>query len=296
MKLRNLAAALSFAAILPAQAAVIGLDVMTSANNAASEMTTALVGAGISVFDGSQVFQGVLSDAASAQSAIYQSALFSNGVHSVGIDGGIFLSTGTANLPNSNTSSSLGFSTGTGSDADLSALLAANGAPSTTTNDVNFLEFQFSVAAGFNAISLDFIFGSEEFPDQAVTDVLGIFVDGINYAFFPDSSLVSFVTGVNAGNFNDNSQGDYDLEYDGFSNLLNLVGLLDTSLTTHTIKIAIADTSDSIFDSGVWLSNMRGVVANTGGVNNPSNPVSAPGTLALLGLGLFAAMRRKTKR
>ncbi|GAB60399.1 choice-of-anchor L domain-containing protein [Rheinheimera nanhaiensis] len=129
MKLRNLVAALSLAAMLPAQAAVIGVEVMTSANNAAS-----------------------------AQSAIYQSALFSNGVHSVGIAGGIFLSTGTANLADSNTSSSLSFSTGTGSDTDLSALLAANGAPSTTTNDVNFLEFQFSVAAGFNAISLDFIF------------------------------------------------------------------------------------------------------------------------------------------
>ncbi|WP_166838893.1 choice-of-anchor L family PEP-CTERM protein [Rheinheimera pleomorphica] len=296
MTFRNLVVALGFCAALPAQAAIIGLDVLNPGDDAARDMTNALLGSGINVIDGSQVFQGLLGDDTTGQSALYQGASFSNGAHTVSIGSGAFLSTGRANLPNTNTSASFGSGTGTGSDSDLSALLASNGAPSTNTNDVNFIEFQFSVADGLNAISLDFIFGSEEFPDQAVTDVFGVFVDGVNYAFFPDNSLISFVTGVNAGNFNDNTQGDYDLEYDGFSNLLNLVGLLDTSLSMHTIKIAIADTSDSIYDSGVWLSNLRAISADTGGVNNPSNPVSAPGTLALMGLGLFAALRRRKPR
>ena len=293
MKLRNVIAAIGFSAVLPVHAGITGLDVMNTTDNAATLLSNALVGSGVSIVDGSQTFQGLLGDDATGQSALFESASFTNGSNTVSIGAGAFLTTGRANLADSNTSSSFGASTNSGSDTDLNALLVVNGAPAINTNDVNFIQFDFTVAAGFNAISLDFIFGSEEFPDQGVTDVLGIFVDGVNYAFFPDSSLISFVTGVNAGNFNDNTQGTYDLEYDGFSNLLNLVGLLDASLTTHTIKIAVADTSDSIYDSGVWLSNMHAITANTGGVNNA---IPAPGTLALFGLGLFAALRRKKQR
>lgn len=296
MKFRTLAALMSFCTLLPVQASVIGLDVLNPGDDAARLLTTALVGAGIGVIDGSQLFQGSLADEANGQSALYSSASFTDGSHSVNIGSGIFLTTGRANLPSTNSSPNFGLTTNSGSDADLTNLLINNSAPSSTTNDVNFIEFQFSVADGFNAISLDFIFGSEEFPDQAVTDVFGVFVDGINYAYFADNSLVSFVTGVNAGNFNNNTAGTYDLEYDGFSNLLNLVGLLDMSLSTHTIKIAIADTSDTIYDSGVWVSNMRAFTSDTGGVNNPSNPIPAPGTLALVGLGVFAALRRTSKK
>lgn len=293
MKLRNVFAAIGFSAMLPVHAGVIGLDVMNTSEDAAVLLSNALMGSGVSIVDGSQVFQGLLGDDATGQSALFDSASFSNGSNTVSIGGGAFLTTGRANLANSNTSTSFGATTNSGSDADLNAMLAVNGASATNTNDVNFIEFDFTVAGSFNAITLDFIFGSEEFPDQSVTDVLGIFVDGVNFAFFPDHSLVSFVTGVNAGNFNDNTGNTYDLEYDGFSNLLNVVGLLDMSLTTHTIKIAIADTSDAIFDSGVWLSNMRATNADNGGVNNPPSSVPAPGTLALVGLGLFAVLRRK---
>lgn len=293
MKLRILAAALGLSIMLPAQAGMIGLDVMNPADDAASILTNALVGTGINVLDGSQNFVGFLGDETTGQSATYNMASFTNGSKTVSIDAGIFLTTGLANIPAANTFTNYGRTTGSGSDADLTALLTANGAPSPMTNDVNLLEFQFSVLAGLNAISLDFIFGSEEFPDQSVTDVLGIFVDGINYAFFSDNSLVSFNNGVNAANFNDNTQGAFDLEYDGFSNRLNLVGLLNPALTTHTIKIAIADTSDTIYDSGVWLSNMRAITADTGGVNNPGNTIPAPGSLALMGLGLLALLRRK---
>jgi hypothetical protein len=293
MRLRNLVAAIGFCAMLPAHAGIIGLDVMNTTDDAATLLSNAVLGSGITIVNGTQSFRGLLGDDATGQSAVFQSASFSNGSNTVSIGSGIFLTTGHANLANSNTSASYGATTGSGSDADLNALLVLKGAPSTNTHDVNYIEFQFTVADIFNAISLDFIFGSEEFPDQSVTDVLGIFVDGVNYAFFADNSLISFVTGVNAGNFNNNTQGTYDLEYDGFSNVLNLVGLLDTSLTTHTIKIAIADTADSIFDSGVWLSNMRAITANTGGVNNPPSSIPAPGTLVLVGLGLAALLRRK---
>lgn len=65
--------------------------------------------------------------------------------------------------------------------------------------------------------------------------------------------------------------------------------MLDASLTTHTMLIAIADTGDSAWDSGVFTGNLRSAAATGGGGIGP-NPIPEPATLALLGLG---ALRRK---
>ena len=56
-------------------------------------------------------------------------------------------------------------------------------------------------------------------PEETIEAAI---VDGTNYAFFNDGSLVSFVTGANADQFNDNNvgTGNYNLEYDGISNSL----------------------------------------------------------------------------
>jgi hypothetical protein len=144
------------------------------------------------------------------------------------------------------------------------------------------------VPAGITSVEMDFVFASDEFPDQNVSDVFGVFVDGTNFAFFQDGRLVSFVTGVNADNFNDNdfNTGNYDNQYDGISNSLHLSGILDSGLTTHTLKIAIADTSDTIFDNAVFVAGLEGGTNTGGGGINPiPEPVSllAWGGLAIAG-------------
>lgn len=292
----------------PASALV--LDLIESGDDPIADLSGALLGAGsgISIVSGSESFIGKVGDGTdpnTAQSATYTGLNLTSSGSGPDISNpdGIFLTSGVGNIPLTNNDASFDNGSvgtsfpGTGGDADLSAILSAVSAPSSTVNDVNIFEFNFTVDTGFTSIEADFVFGSDEFPDQGVTDIFAFIVDGTNFAFFQDGSLVNFVTGANADQFNDNTVGtdNYNLEYDGISNSLHIVGLLDDTLTTHTLKIAIGDTADSIYDSGVFVGNLVAGTATDGGVN-PSIP--EPTSLALLGLGLVGlnvTRRRRVK-
>jgi len=195
---------------------------------------------------------------------------------------GILLTSGNANPPDSNTTSGFaGFASGLG-DAGLDALLEAAEFDDRTT-DATVLSFDFMVTNDSNAVALDFIFASEEFPEFAdeFPEIAGIFVDGTNYAAFQDGSLLSVTSaGISAGNFVDND-GNNDggisplaIEYDGLSVPLTAVGLLDESRTTHNIKIAVSDTGDTDLDTGIFLANLRGI--SLGGSDDVDGPGSSP--------------------
>lgn len=209
----------------------------------------------------------------------------------LGLPDGILLTSGTVDLPTTNTINQFNPETpGTGSDADLTTLSGAS------TEDTNSIEFSFTLNdPSSNSIEAQFVFGTEEFPTQSVTDIFGFFVDGVNFALFPNGDLVA---NNSATNFiaNPVGAGVYDIEYNGLSPVLSVIGLLDPTLTTHTVKIAIADTEDSIFDSGVFIGGLQAGVNDTGGI-----PVSVPEPLLLslfaVGLlGTHVAVRRRKQR
>lgn len=285
-------------------AQALTLDLIESGEDPIAELTDALLApdSGISIISGSEIFVGSVGDGNNAQSATYTDFNLvpnNQGLPTITNPDGIFLTSGTANIPFTNTDTSFDpFIPGTGSDADLSAILSAAGL-NTVTNDVNFLQFDFTVDPDSTSVEADFVFGSDEFPDQSVTDVFAFIVDDTNFAFFQDGSLVSFVAGANADNFNDNDLGtnNYNLEYDGISNSLSVVGILDEDIDVHTLKIAIADTSDSIFDSGVFIGNLEaGQSTGEGGIVNGTVP-EPTSIVALLGIGaLGAASKLRNKK
>jgi hypothetical protein len=171
---------------------------------------------------------------------------------------GVLLTTGDGTPPQSNTSSSYGINVGGGGDADLFKVLKPvfNGVNS--TYDAASLSFSFKPAKGYNAVKFDVMFGSDEFPEYQdnYPDIGIVMVNGKNYAYFNDtpSQLLSIIsTSINAGNFQSN--GGFPIEYDGLSAKLTVIAPI--SGATNKVKIAIADTNDGIYDSGLWVSGFE---------------------------------------
>lgn len=274
----------------PAMALVIDTNVGATP---ATTLSTAVLGtgSGITIVSGSETYQG---NAAVGQSGTYTGfnlAPSSGSTPTLNLPDGIVLTSGTANLPLTNTTNQFNpVFPGSGSNAMLSTLAG------TSTFEANAISFSFTVEAGKTSVSAQFVFGTDEFPTQSVTDIFGFFVDGVNYAKFSTGELISNTPG-NPTNFIHNPVGSglYGIEYNGLTQVFTVVGLLDLSLATHTIVIAVADTSDTIFDSGVFIGNLVAGTATGGGIGQDPNPTPEPASLALLGLGLagLAAMRRR---
>ena len=254
---------------------------------------------GITVVPGSGVFQGAGAVTGGAQSGSYTGfslAPSSGSTPTLNLPNGITLTSGLANVPATNTSNSFNVVTGSGSNAQLTTLSGFS------TNDSNVLTFNFTLAPGQNAVTALFVFATDEFPTQSVTDIFGFFVDGVNYAKFPNGDLISNTPG-NPTNFINNPVGAnpalYDIEYNGLTRVLQVTGLLNPSLSEHTLTIGVADTSDAIFQSGVFIANLVAGTAAVGGIGDPGQPggggLPEPGTLGLLAAGLLVAnfLRRR---
>jgi Ca2+-binding RTX toxin-like protein len=202
---------------------------------------------------------------------------------SYALGAGILLTTGDARVPLTNTkasntvSTSYSYDNGQEGDLDIDLVISSASAVAGTTKDASVLKFDFTTVAGATEVSLDVMFGSEEFPEFSSTqyvDIAAVFVDGVNYALFnnnPNQPLSILDTNKTAGNLTDNLDSKLKIEYDAISSPLRVVGKLDPNKTTHTIKIAIADTEDRRLDSGIFVSNLK--------VNNQVTPSNSLGLL-----------------
>ena len=278
--------------LVAGEAKALVISGVTDPTTAADDLVNAVqaTNSGINVVGGSSVFVGNTDIPQQATYVDFNLVPSVAGPPVLNLTDGILLTSGSANLPATNTVNQFNPDfPGTGGDADLTALSGA------TTLDANVIEFSFTLDdPAATSIEAEFVFGTDEFPTQTVTDIFGFFVDGVNFASFPNGDLIA---NNSATNFIDNpvSGGLYDIEYNGLSPVLSVVGLLDPTLTTHTVKIAIADTEDTIFDSGVFIGGLKSSSKTDGGI--PID-IPEPALLSLLGigaLGLSLSTRRRRK-
>jgi hypothetical protein len=145
-------------------------------------------------------------------------------------------------------------------------------------SDATVLAFDFKCDDPTKVLALDYVFGSEEYIEsirQANTDVVGIFLDGVNIAKLPLSTRDVSIDSINcaaadpANNFlagvcslfvpnevvpGGGGGGFFDTQLDGYTKPLTAFGTVAAPGATQELKIAIADSGDGTSDSAIMLA------------------------------------------
>jgi pimeloyl-ACP methyl ester carboxylesterase len=196
---------------------------------------------------------------------------FSGGNGIIGFDSGVVLSTGkVSSVVGPNVSDSTSTNNGQPGDPTLTAL---SGFP---TFDAAILNFDFVPQA--STVSFQYVFGSEEYNEFVNTqfnDVFGFFINGANCALVPGTTTPVAVNTINGGNpFGSNNAshpelyrnnelrdangnfigGPINTELDGLTTALTCVASVTPGATNHA-RLAIADSSDAIYDSDVFIKS-----------------------------------------
>ncbi len=268
-----------------------GVNVVTSSDPDA--LVNDILGSGVTVVPGTTSYVGAANAA----------GFFGNGVASgIGIESGIILTSGDASLAQgANDSDNTTGANGVPGDTDLSAITGAS------TYDASALEFDFSSTGG--DLFFNYVFASEEYNEytnSSFNDVFAFLLDGSNIALIPGTMTPVSINNVNGGNplgmnashpefFHNNDLTDggpfFDFEYDGFTDVFTAAAL-GLAPGTHHIKLAIADTSDSILDSAVFIQG--GTFSDIPTPPDAVVPVPPALLLGLLGLGAAGLKLRKS--
>jgi len=202
-----------------------------------------------------------------------------SGTSSLSFDSGIVLTNGTAKTGggvvgvNGPASGFASTANGTPGDPQLTALA---GQP---TYDACILQFDFRPIG--DTVKFQYVFGSEEYTDftcSSFNDVFAFFISGPGYAtatnlaLVPGTNIPVCINSVNCGAtggyststcaalgagspfcaYYVNNIGGTTLSYDGLTKTLTAIGAVTPCDTFH-LKIGVADASDDVYDSGVFL-------------------------------------------
>ena len=191
---------------------------------------------------------------------------FSGGLsEDIGIESGVILSTGDiSQISGPNDSDSTGQGLGTPGDSDLDLILNPDGTDGgSSTNDAIVLEFDF--IPDNNEFVFEYVFASDEyneFANSSFNDIFAFLLDGENIALIPGTNIPVSINNINAEEntnyFRNNDLDDVGVgnllntEFDGLTTVLGVRGFVTTG-KTHHLKLVIADTGDSAYDSAVFL-------------------------------------------
>lgn len=151
---------------------------------------------------------------------------------------------------------------GSPGDPDLNTLSGK------TTFDAAVLQFDF--VPQFSTVQFTYVFSSDEYNEFANTnfnDTFGFLINGQNCALVPGTNTPVGVNTINGGNplgtnaqnaslFRNNDLNDgggsINTEMDGLTVPLNCNASVNAGVTNH-LKLAIADASDDVLDSNVFI-------------------------------------------
>lgn len=164
--------------------------------------------------------------------------------------------------------------------------------------DVTQLNITFNMLPGFGNVFFNVVFGSEEYPEYVTSsfvDAFGLYLNGVNIASVGGSpvnikhpSMVAMagteLDGVLAPNGNP---------------VLLFSGAVTPGSMGNTLTFIVADTSDEILDTTVYISQLGGTPPSQD-EQPPPTGVPEPGSLFLVGAGLsslvFARRRAALQR
>jgi hypothetical protein len=120
----------------------------------------------------------------------------------------------------------------------------------------------YDLAENFDGISVQFVFGSEEYPEWVNTDyndVMGIFLNGEQIAFDDDGNPIT----INGPFFNSGSVVTSNgTTYDGSTGLLVTQAPLAGGTTGNVLELVVCDGGDGVFDSGMFVAWLNGCVGD----------------------------------
>ncbi|WP_211530392.1 choice-of-anchor L domain-containing protein [Methanocalculus chunghsingensis] len=206
---------------------------------------------------------------------------FTGGTGIIGFEEGIILSTGRINhVIGPNLLSDISWQNNMPGDDDLDEILRRYSSNEpiqmmewpeqefefNRTYDAAILEFNF-VPQG-NVVQFEYVFSSDEYNEfvgSQFNDVFGFFLNGENIAIIPGTAdtpvAINYVNLLrNPGYYRNNDLHDgmnppavvINTEMDGLTTVLTATGQVNRGVT-NTIKIAIADVGDDIYDSNVFI-------------------------------------------
>jgi Hint domain len=224
-----------------------GAELTYQTNATALQMANAIFGDGVTV-------TGASYTGANNSKAIYTNGQLSPGV--VPSNTGVILSTGNAadftqsnGDPNRSTGTSTN-TTGTDNNSLFNALAGTN------TFDAAWLNVDFIPTS--NVMTMRFVLASEEYPEYASSqfnDVVGVWVNGtlVPIGVGNGQAGVTNINSVNQPNLSISNVNDtYNTEMDGFTITLTLKMVVRPGVV-NSIRIGIADTSDSSYDSNLLI-------------------------------------------